>query len=144
MITKGIWKGQYKHDNKVHHRIEGVEATNFEINITSVDNEHFTGTVEDDLLTGGTEGIGQITGSVWGEQVEFIKQMPVLTTLNPKTGARKTYDRKHPKIYYTGTLSDDGRTISGRWKFKPGLILVGLMLLLGAGNGGTWTMTLDK
>lgn len=142
MIVKGIWKGQYKYDNKVHQQLKGVDATNFEIDITTIDDKHFTGTVQDDLSTGGTEGRGEISGRIIGNAVEFVKQMPVLSILNGKTGVRKTYNRKHRKIYYTGTFSDDGKTISGRWKFKAGFVLVGLMLILGSSNGGTWTMKL--
>lgn len=142
MIVKGIWKGQYKYDNKVHQKHKGVDATNFEINITTVDNNHFSGTVEDDLITGGTEGIGEITGVVTGKLVEFIKQMPVKTILNPHTGERKTYNKKHPKIYYTGMMSEDGKSITGKWKFKPGVIVLAIMLLFGVKNSGTWTMTL--
>jgi hypothetical protein len=144
MIKKGSWKGLYKYNNKVHLELKGVEGTKFEIDITKIDNDHFTGTVQDDLATGGTEGVGEISGHVTSNQVYFVKQMPVLTTLNPRDGTRKTFNKKHRKIYYTGTFSDDGKTISGEWKFKAGFTLVGLLLIIGSANKGIWTMTLTE
>jgi len=144
MIAKGTWAGQYKYDNNAHLELRGIKATNFEIDITKIDNERFIGKVQDDLSTGGTEGVGDVTGSVIGNKVEFVKQMPILTVIAGRNGRRKAFNKKHRKIYYTGTISEDGKTATGRWKFKAGFILVGLMLILGKGNGGTWTMKLTE
>ncbi|MDO3628706.1 hypothetical protein [Mucilaginibacter sp. BT774] len=143
MIKKGTWKGLYKYNNKIHHELRR-EGTKFEISIIEINNDHFAGTVQDDLATGGTEGIGEITGHVTGNEVYFVKQMPIMTTLNPINGARKTFNKKHPNIYYTGTFSDDGKSISGQWRFKAGFTLVGLLLIIGLANKGTWTMTLTE
>jgi hypothetical protein len=144
MIEKGNWKGLYKYHNKVHQELKGVDGTKFEIDITKIDNGHFAGTIQDDLATGGTEGVGEITGHVIGNQMYFVKQMPVLTVLILRDGTRKTFNKKHRKIYYTGTFSDDGKTVSGQWKFKFGFTLVGLLLIIGKANKGTWTMTLTE
>ena len=144
MIAKGTWTGQYKYDNNTHLELRGFEATNFEIKIIDIDNEQFTGKVQDDLSTGGTEGIGDITGIVDGDKIEFVKQMPVLTVIAGRNGTRKTFNKKHRKIYYSGILSNDGKTANGRWKFKAGFVLAGLMLIFGKGNGGTWTMKLSE
>src|SRR3569833_385539 len=108
MIEKGKWEGTYSYNNRVHQELKGVEGTKFEINITALDNGNFTGTVQDDLATGGTEGIGEITGHVNGNQIHFVKQMPVMTVLALRDGSRKTYNKKHRKIYYKGTFSVDG------------------------------------
>jgi hypothetical protein len=144
MLSKGTWKGQYKYDSKAVQQTKGVEATNFVIDITDIHKENFTGTVEDDLATGGTEGIGKITGRAVGTYVEFIKQMPIMTTINPKTGVTKTYNKKHMPIKYTGTLSADGKTITGVWKFKVGFILMGIIRIMGVSITGTWTMTVKE
>jgi len=144
MIKKGTWKGLYKYNNKIHHELKGVEGTKFEIDIREITDDRFSGTVQDDLITGGTEGVGEITGHVTGNEVHFVKQMPVLTILKPRDGVRKTYNKKHRKIYYTGTFSDDGKTISGQWTFKAGFALAGLSLIFGLANKGTWTMTLTE
>ena len=143
MIEKGKWEGTYSYNNRVHQELKGVEGTKFEINITALDNGNFTGTVQDDLATGGTEGIGEIIGHVNGNQIHFVKQMPVMTMIN-LDGTRKTFNKKHRKIYYTGTFSDDGKTVSGEWRFKFGFTFVGLLLIIGAANKGTWTMKLAE
>jgi hypothetical protein len=142
MIAKGSWKGQYKYDNKAHQKLKGVAGTNFVIDIVPTTDEYFTGTVQDDLETGGTEGVGQITGRVTGNKIEFVKQMPVMTMLLAKKGMRKTFNRKHRKIYYTGTFSDDRKTVSGQWKFKFGFIRIWIMPVPVMPSSGTWTMTL--
>ena len=120
MIEKGQWIGQYKFDKEVYQRMIGFDSTNFEIEITAVDNNTFVGKVKDDLTTGGTEGIGEIVGKISGEKIEFIKQMPIMTLLIGKGGTRKTFKKKHRKIYYSGTFSSDGKSINGQWKFKFG------------------------
>lgn len=144
MIAIGIWQGRYKYDNRVLQQKTGVNGTNFTIVITDTDSQHFSGTVQDDLATGGTEGIGEITGSLNGTEVEFIKQMPVMTTFDGRTGERQTQNKKHPKIYYNGTLSNDGKLITGHWKFKPNFLVVAIMFLLGIKNSGTWVMELSR
>ena len=142
MIEKGIWIGQYKFDNKAHLEITGFESTNFEIEITKVENNNFTGKVQDDLTTGGTEGIGEIAGKVFGENIQFVKQMPIMTVLLGKEGIRKTYNKKHRKIYYLGTFSGDRKSISGQWKFKFGFIWFGFIPVPVTPTKGAWKMKL--
>lgn len=140
MIETGLWTGQYKFDKEVHQKKRGFESTNFEIEITAVNNNNFVGKVQDDLRTGGTEGIGEISGKISGEKVEFIKQMPVLTLLVGKEGTRKTLHQKHVKIVYSGTFSSDRKSISGKWKIKSGLIWFGLIPIPVIPTKGSWTM----
>ena len=142
MIQKGHWVGHYTFDNQVYNKIRGFEQTNFDIEILSVDSNKFIGKVEDDLSTGGTEGIGEITGNVSGENIEFVKQMPVMTILIDKKDTRKTFNKKHRKIYYSGKFSKDRQSITGRWRFKFGFVLFGLIPVPMAPSKGTWTMTL--
>jgi hypothetical protein len=141
MITKGHWIGSYKFNNPAYQNMVGFEQTNFEIDIQDVYQEHFTGTVRDDLSTGGTEGVGKITGKADGEKIEFIKQMPVWTLIDQK-GTRKTYNKKHPKIYYSGIFSQDKKTISGQWKFKLGFHWIGILPIPIIPVKGTWVMML--
>ena len=81
MIATGHWSGYYKFDKEDIQEKIGFASTNFEIEITKTDKQNFTGNVQDDMSTGGTEGIGEITGKVSGEKIKFIKQMPFLTLI---------------------------------------------------------------
>jgi hypothetical protein len=140
MIAKGNWKGQYKYDDRTHQQLKKVDATNFEIDIIAIDGDHFTGIVQDDIVTGGTEGIGEINGKVIGNHVEFVKQMPVMTFIDTE-GVRKILNKKQRKIYYSGTISGDQNTMTGQWRFKFGLVWVGIIPVLAKATHGTWTMT---
>ena len=140
MIEIGHWIGQYKFDKEVRQKMTGFDITNFEIEITIVENNNFVGKVQDDLTTGGTEGIGEIVGKISGEKIEFIKQMPIMTLLIGKEGTRKTINKKHRKIYYSGTFSSNRRSISGQWRFKFGFIWFGLIPIPVIPTTGSWTM----
>ena len=144
MIRTGHWIGQYKFDKKTHQEISGFEATNFEMEITAVENNKFVGKVQDDLSTGGTEGIGEVRGKVVGENIEFIKQMPIMTFILEKKGIRETLNRKHRKIYYSGTFSTDKNSINGHWRFKSGFIWIGFIPVLVNPTKGTFTMKLKE
>jgi hypothetical protein len=142
MIHKGNWIGHYTFDNPAYNRIRGFEETIFDIEIIYVDQNNFTSKVQDDLSTGGTEGIGEIVGKVIGDKVAFVKQMPVLTLLTGKNQARKSFNKNHRKIYYSGRFSEDKKSISGQWRFKFGFIFIGLIPIPVIPSKGTWTMTL--
>ena len=142
MLQKGNWVGQYTFGNPAHNKLRGFEHTTFHVDVTSVNKNNFIGRVQDDLSTGGTEGIGEISGKVTGKLVEFVKQMPIMTLFSSKTGARITQNRKHSKIYYSGIISDDGKSISGNWKFRFSIIWIGFIPYFSRGEGGTWKMVL--
>ena len=144
MINIGRWTGSYKYDKEINQKILGFDSTNFEIEITNVVNNTFKGVIQDDLSTGGTEGLGEIAGKVFGNKVEFIKQMPISTIIIDNKGTRKTLNKKHPKIYYTGTFSDDRKTISGSWRFKFGFIWFGIIPIPYFPTKGTWKMNLKE
>ncbi|HUM98772.1 MAG TPA: hypothetical protein PK275_13025 [Chitinophagaceae bacterium] len=144
MIKVGQWIGQYKFDKETHQKITGFDSTNFVIEIINVDSNCFRGNVHDDLTTGGTEGIGGIQGEVTGDIVKFVKQMPVMTLILGKNKTKKTLNRKHRKIYYSGKFSDDKKSISGHWRFKFGFIWFGLIPIPVAPTRGTWTMKLKE
>ena len=144
MIKVGHWIGEYKFDKELHQRMTGFDSTNFEIEITNVENGNFFGKVQDDLTTGGTEGIGEIKGKITGDIIEFVKQMPVMTLLVDKNGTRKTLNKKHRKIFYSGSFSSDRKSISGQWRFKFGFICFGLFPIPILPTKGTWTMKLTE
>ena len=144
MISIGYWTGQYKYDRAELQRTTSCNSTNFEIEITAINNNNFIGKVQDDLSTGGTEGIGEIRGKVSGEKIKFVKQMPILTVINPKNGTRKTFNKKHRKIYYQGVLLSDEKSISGQWRLKFGFIWIWFIPIPVSSTKGTWTMMLKK
>lgn len=132
----GEYKGYYKYDNpKVQKQIKH-DKTFFYIEITEFENGQIQGFVEDDIDTGGTPGKGIIKGEKNGGEIYFIKEMPTAAFL--VNGEMKTYDKKHPKIYYKGIMNSD--KIEGDWKIKFGFFMSGLMILLGAKTTGTWMM----
>ncbi|MBJ6111721.1 hypothetical protein JAO73_22050 [Hymenobacter sp. BT523] len=142
MLQKGRWIGQYTFSNQVYNEMRGFEHTAFTIDIDDSSGNSFAGRVQDDLTTGGTEGIGEIIGKVNGDVVEFVKQMPIMTLLFSDSGESRTYNRKHNNIYYSGRLSENGKSISGSWKFKFSIIWIGFIPYFSKAVGGTWNMQL--
>lgn len=140
----GHWIGQYKYDKEKDQKLIGFDSTFFEIEITKVDNNNFYGIVQDDLTTGGSEGIGEIYGKINNDKIEFIKQMPVVSLIVGENGERETLNQKHPKVYYSGTFSSDKKTISGQWRFKFGFIWLGIIPFPIMPTKGTWTMKLKE
>src|SRR4051794_16560300 len=108
----GKWNGHYQYENKNLQKALGFERTFFQINISKFDGKKFTGTVADDLGSGGTEGIGVIEGELIDGDIRFVKKMPVQTIRNPFTGERTTSNKPHPPIFYKGRRSYDGKYMS--------------------------------
>src|SRR5262249_48746867 len=128
------------YDNDRHQRSIGSAETNFAVEFIYWKDDGFVGEVVDDPHTGGTPGTGRIVGRISGGWIEFVKEMPVLTTI--VSGQRITRpDRKHHDIFYSGTLSSDGKSMSGVWKIKFGLMFFGLWPAIFFPTTGTWTMT---
>jgi hypothetical protein len=125
MIQTGNWSGYYSFLDPEINKIRGFDKTNFDIQITTIKDNTFTGKIQDDLATGGTEGIGEIIGQVNGDKVEFVKKMPVLTLL---------IDKK-------GQLSKDKQTVTGTWRFKFGFVWLGIIPIPVRTSKGTWAMT---
>ena len=120
------------------------EKPTFEIEILSVNDNAFTGKIHDDLTTGGTEGVGEISGKIIGERIDFVKLMPVMTFLIDRKGTKKNCNKKHRPIYYTGQFSSDGQTISGTWRFKFGFVWIGIIPVPVIPSKGIWSMTRKK
>jgi len=121
---KGTWLGYYKHKSKLLPENIRDRFTKFKIIIDEFDGIKFKGTVEDDITTGGTQGTGVIEGLKRGNEISFIKKMPVETMVLP-SGKIKTTNKKHPKIYYSGIISTNENEVKRSWKFKLGIIWVG-------------------
>jgi hypothetical protein len=137
---KGLYKGYYKYDKQSAQKNISLGVTFFFIEITESDGKKFMGTAQDDIFSGGTPGIGIISGKLMGDKITFIKQMPIASFVID--GQKENFDEKHPKIYYEGIKTDDKFT--GTWKIKFGLFKEGLLLLLGARTTGTWEMEKSK
>jgi hypothetical protein len=88
------------------------------------------------------EGQGDIIGKVEGNLVTFRKLMPKAAYIF-KDGTRTILDKKHPTIYYTGTMSQDKLTISGNWKFKWQIMFIfGIIPFPVKPYAGSWRMSL--
>jgi hypothetical protein len=141
MIQIGKWTGHYSFIDQKVNKIRGYEKTLFEIEILTVNDNTFTGKIQDDLITGGTEGVGEILGKIIGDRIDFVKLMPIMTLLIDNKGTRKTLNKKHRPIYYTGQFSSDGQTVSGTWRFKFGFVWIGIIPVPVKASKGMWTMT---
>ena len=137
MISKK-WRGSYRYDDALARKVIGFDHTNFEIEFIFSDDIHFTGTVKDDRSTGGTPGTGEVSGTVIGDEVRFVKKMPVLTVFI--NASYKTDEgRKHPNIYYVGSLSADSKSMSGKWKLRFGVGFWGIWPTIYLPTTGTWS-----
>ena len=137
----GSWKGYYKYDNQTAQKVMGAELTHFTVVIHSFDGKFFEGTIRDDLSSGGMEGEGQIIGKIENCTVTFKKIMPKSTYVY-KDGTRKTLDKRHPAIYYTGTIARNKMSMEGNWKMKYQIVfLLGLIPFPVKPSPGTWNMS---
>ena len=143
-FLQGIWKGTYTFYDKRVNLARGFGHTAFVIEITALNGNQFTGTVQDDSETGGMEGVGTIHGNFDGKSIRFVKQMPVMTLLMNDQGLRKKLPKKHRPIYYSGTISADYKSIEGVWKFKSGIVWMGLFPMPMVTSKGTWSMRLTE
>ncbi len=141
----GNWKGSYKYDNEKIQKIVGHNETKFEIIIDKFDGQSFSGIVTDDEGTGGMKDAGQIVGRVENNKIYFEKLMPKNDRISSVTGNRRYSEKKHPKIYYAGKLSDDKSSFEGNWKFKKRLLfLFGIIPIIFNPGKGTWKMTREN
>ena len=138
----GNWKGYYRFDNERIQKVIGYNETEFEIVIDKFDGKEFFGKVNDDEKTGGMQDTGEIIGRLENNEVYFKKLMPRNCSI-ALNGERVYSEKKHPTLYYSGLLSDDGKKIEGKWKFKRqlGFIFYIIPIIYNPGNG-TWRMEL--
>ncbi|MCA0399084.1 MAG: hypothetical protein LCH51_16930 [Bacteroidetes bacterium] len=140
---KGTWIGSYKYDEGEAQKAIGFEKTYFTIIIHTFNGKEFEGSVTDDKESGGMEGEGKIVGEIKNNTVSFQKQMPI-ATFAFKNGSRKIMDRRHPALYYSGTISQDGKEMKGIWKFRTQIaFLFGIIPFPYIPHKGTWNMKLQ-
>lgn len=136
----GSWTGTYKFLSKrIPEEIRNLE-TIFKVEIIEFDGKNFSGTVQDDLETGGMNGVGKIVGKVKNGMVEFVKEMPIRTVYMPD-GSKIEEDKPHRKIYYSGKILEN--QIEGVWRFKFGIGKVNNRLVIFPTSKGTWKMKKD-
>lgn len=144
----GVYNGFYQFDNQEYVRQTGFVKTYFTIAITDSVGHNFNGWVEDDLLSGGTEGRGTVSGKLYSNGIKFVKNMPYLSVITRDNNTGKYFrkvdkTKKHWPIYYDGVEigSDNYR---GSWVFKYGVLMRLLIWISGAKTGGTWEMSKVK
>jgi hypothetical protein len=137
---KGKWSGKYTYDNPRLQRKLGCNSTFFEISIDYFDGKRFTGTICDDQETGGIPGTGRIRGKISGDQIRFVKLMPVLTCIQRDGTIQHYENKKHFPVHYSGKFDLKTRTITGSWKVGPGIRFLGFTALMPQKTTGKWEM----
>ena len=132
------WHGRYYYNNRSQQKLAGSDYTKFYIDLVFLSETRFTGTVTDDASTGGTPGIGNVSGTIVGDKIQFVKRMPVLE-FTDRNARRTVGHKRHPNIYYSGALSPDARSMSGEWKFKWVIMFRGVLPCIMLAISGTWT-----
>lgn len=145
MLEIGTWVGFYQFDSETMLKRNGFERTGFTIEILTIIKDEFAGRVQDDLATGGMNGIGTITGKISGNSITFVKLMPKMLVIHPD-GHHEERNKPHQPLYYSGIFAADSKTISGEWHFKTPFLMKMFLSVIGMGsaNSGTWTMTVKE
>jgi hypothetical protein len=140
----GHWKGYYKFEKERIQKMIGFEKTYFEITIEKFDGINFSGSVNDDITTGGMEETGKIIGKVEKDKISFQKLMPLNDQINLK-GERIKTNQKHPTLYYSGTFSENKTAIVGTWKFKRRIeFIFGIIPIPFNPGNGFWEMNFSS
>ncbi len=135
---KGKWIGKYWYSGKVPDFLKN-RKTEFEIVIEDFQNSKVLGKVSDNLETGGTSGVGSISGEIKGNNIKFTKIMPVKTTVF-EDGTKLEEEKPHRPIYYSGIIDTATNSIKGTWKFKKGIGFINGRLVIYPGTKGEWEM----
>jgi hypothetical protein len=124
----GKWKGIYDYDHRKGLENANLTPVEFDLEIIAFENGSFNGQVKDNIEMGGTPGLGQISGRLNSDHIVFEKNMPIETMRFQNGEQRVRKNRPHPTIVYSGKMEEDGRKISGKWKFKqPKFMWIGLL-----------------
>jgi hypothetical protein len=118
MNMVGTWRGKYTYDMPDIYKDDRTREVKFTIQITQVKGNAFMGTVEDDLKTGGTRGVGKIEGNFDKGQIRFNKNMPVLTQIDQAGNHIENARKRHPTIFYEGRFAPGKQYCAGTWRFK--------------------------
>ena len=134
----GTWKGTYTYDIPERHKDDRTQKVEFKIVINSIDKNHFSGKVEDNLSTGGTPGIGRINGKFNDYELTFEKDMPIQARIEKDGSHSIDKNKKHPTILYTGEFSRSKKSVTGSWRFKKKVLvwkgIIPLWILPGTGH----------
>jgi hypothetical protein len=84
--------------------------------------------------------MGEVTGKISGDEMSFVKQMPVMTMRLLSTGERKLRNKKHGAIYYTGVFSADRKVVEGQWRIKARFVWFGIIPMRVNPGSGSWEM----
>jgi len=143
---KGVWNGTYQYAIPDEFKDDKMIDVKFTITIDKVNGNTFTGTVQDDLSTGGTAGIGIIEGKFDNKTIRFTKNMPIRTRIiNEALDRNINEDKKHPTLFYEGQFSRNKQAINGLWKFKKRVVFwKGFIPLYISVGHGTFTMSKNK
>ena len=135
---KGKWIGKYWFLGNVPQNLKD-NKTEFTLIIENYDNSKVSGSIYDNNETGGTKGVGNISGVVKGNKIKFIKRMPIKTAILTD-GTRIEEEKPHRKIYYKGVINSTNDYIEGTWKFKRGIGLINRKIVFYPGTNGKWNM----
>ncbi|MFZ1634859.1 MAG: hypothetical protein WAT43_13340 [Chitinophagales bacterium] len=133
----GTWTGTYQHESERIPEERRNQRTKFKINIIDFDGVHFSGEIEDEVESGGMQGVGRIEGKLIDNKISFIKMMPIQTVYMPD-GTRTQLQNRHRNIYYSGIVSGD--SIKGVWKLKFGVRLINNKIAIFYPIKGNWEM----
>nr|WP_321225393.1 hypothetical protein [uncultured Psychroserpens sp.] len=139
---KGIWKGMYQYAIPDEFKDDRMVDVEFTITIDSVTGKTFSGTVKDDILTGGTPGTGIIQGTFDNDTVTFTKNMPISSIIDEDGNHLNDPNKKHSTLIYKGQFSRSKQIITGTWKFKKkALYWKGIIPQLVSRGTGTFVMS---
>ena len=130
MNLTGIWKGEYTFEEGRDGG--GAQVAGHVVNFTIEMKQGWlgtvSGTVQDDARNGFPEA-GTIRGRLKGNVLTFRRHMPVMRLMHERN--RMTVEQlaerhkivldtvpPHPSVLHAGDLSEDGKTIEGRWKMN--------------------------
>lgn len=135
---KSEWVGKYWFLGNVPDKLKN-RKTEFEMIIKKHEDSKIFGEIFDNLETGGTAGVGSVSGTIKGNKIEFVKRMPLKTSVLPN-GKRIEEEKEHRPIYYKGTIDQKTGIMHGTWRFKMGIGFVKGQLAFYPGTKGGWEM----
>jgi hypothetical protein len=142
---KGIWHGTYQYSIPDEFKDDKMIDVNFTLTIDTIKGKSFSGTVEDDLSSGGTPGIGVIKGTFDKDSIYFTKKMPVLSQVDEHRKHTNDTNKKHPTLVYEGVFSRSKHILTGTWKFKSKTVVWnGLIPSFVSRGNGTFVMSKPK
>jgi hypothetical protein len=156
-LVAGVWKGRYVYD-AVEAAPHPLPEVRFTLTVEPGGLCRFRGRVQDDPHQGAPEP-GIVRGHVLGNQIRFVKRMPVYY-VHSKNGVislreyvRSEYDLSPdedvspPPIWYRGQYCPGTGQVTGRWEIRPqvfDLVCGGLLYPWGAPlTTGSWDMVRD-